>query len=173
MDFLSKYYDFETPDEVRQSRGSTRRRRMRRTDVPFSKREPNLIEVGKNYLGRAVPKSSKTNCPAQRLKETLCRTELLSHIILTRSQCLTAAAEGAKLSTIYIQKHTPYMGLGPGLGPPAAPLLPPILCRRGPWVRAQVHVRCWLLFVYMYQQFSHFSRFVQNSAEHNLDGAFC
>ena len=29
-----------------------------------------------------------------------CRTELLSHVILTRSQCHTAAAEGAKLSTI-------------------------------------------------------------------------
>ena len=48
----------------------------------------------------AVPKSSTTNCPAQRLKKTLCRTDLLSHVILTRSQCHTAAAEGAKLSTI-------------------------------------------------------------------------
>ena len=54
----------------------------------------------KKCLGGAVPKSSKTNCPAQRLKKTLCRTELLSHVILTRSQCHTAAAEGAKLSTI-------------------------------------------------------------------------
>ena len=30
----------------------------------------------------------------------LCRTEFLSHVILPRSQCHTAAAEGAKLSTI-------------------------------------------------------------------------
>ena len=37
---------------------------------------------------------------AQRLKKTLCRTTVLSHVILTRSQCHTAAAKGAKLSTI-------------------------------------------------------------------------
>ena len=37
---------------------------------------------------------------AQSLKKTLCRTALLSHVILTRSQCHTAAAEGAQLSTI-------------------------------------------------------------------------
>ena len=37
---------------------------------------------------------------AQRLKKTLCRTALLSHVILTRSQCHAAAAEGAQLSTI-------------------------------------------------------------------------
>ena len=42
---------------------------------------------------------SNTNC--QRLKKTPRRTALLSHAISTRSQCLTAAAEGAKLSTIY------------------------------------------------------------------------
>ena len=34
-------------------------------------------------------------------KKTLCRTGFLPHIILTRWQCHTAAAEGAKLSTIY------------------------------------------------------------------------
>ena len=43
---------------------------------------------------------------AQRFKKTLCRTELLSHVILTRSQCHTAAAEGAKLSTIWWIKKT-------------------------------------------------------------------
>jgi len=32
---------------------------------------------------------------AQRFTKTLCRTELLSHLILTRPQCHTAAAEGA------------------------------------------------------------------------------
>ena len=34
------------------------------------------------------------------LEKTLCHTELLSHGILTRLLCHTAAAEGAKLSTI-------------------------------------------------------------------------
>ena len=37
---------------------------------------------------------------AQRFEKTLRRIDLLSHIIPTRSQCHTAAAEGAKLSTI-------------------------------------------------------------------------
>ena len=45
----------------------------------------------------------------QRWEKTLCRTELLSRIILTRSQCHTAAAEGAKLSTI---RRTPAGGAG-------------------------------------------------------------
>ena len=37
---------------------------------------------------------------AQRLKKALCHTALLSHVSLTRTQCLPAAAEGAKLSTM-------------------------------------------------------------------------
>ena len=40
------------------------------------------------------------HCHAQRLKKEVCRTEFLSHVILTAWQCYTAAAEGAKLSTI-------------------------------------------------------------------------
>ena len=36
----------------------------------------------------------------QRLEKTLCRPDLLPHVAFTRSQCHTAAAEGAKLSTI-------------------------------------------------------------------------
>ena len=37
-------------------------------------------------------------CPT--LKKTLCRAGFLSHVPLQRPQCHTAAAEGAKLSTI-------------------------------------------------------------------------
>ena len=40
------------------------------------------------------------NSHARRLNKKVCRTDLLSHVILTRSQCHTAAVEGAKLSTI-------------------------------------------------------------------------
>ena len=41
---------------------------------------------------------------AQRLKETLCHTAVLSRVVLTLSQCHPAAAEGAKLSTISMEK---------------------------------------------------------------------
>ena len=37
---------------------------------------------------------------AKRLKKTLYRAQFISHVILPRSQCRTAAAEGAKLSTM-------------------------------------------------------------------------
>ena len=47
--------------------------------------------------------------PCATLKRTLRRAELLPHIILTRSQCQTAAAEGAKLSQI---RRTPAGGAG-------------------------------------------------------------
>ena len=42
--------------------------------------------------------TQRSVCPT--LEKTLCRTEFLSHGILTRSLCHTAAAEGPKLSTI-------------------------------------------------------------------------
>ena len=38
----------------------------------------------------------------QRLKKTLCRPDLLPHVAFRRSQCHTAAAGGAKLSTIHM-----------------------------------------------------------------------
>jgi hypothetical protein len=61
------------------------------------------------FLGEKT--GAKTYCPAKRLKgKTLCRAEFLSHVILSRSQCHTAAAEGAKLSKI-----SPHMG-GPRYG---------------------------------------------------------
>jgi hypothetical protein len=41
-----------------------------------------------------------TICNAQRLTKTLRRTEFLSCVVLTRSHCHPAAAEGAKLSTM-------------------------------------------------------------------------
>ena len=47
-----------------------------------------------------IDKKRRKNCLTKRLKKTLCHAEFLSHIILSRSQCHTAAAEGAKLSTI-------------------------------------------------------------------------
>ena len=68
----------------------------------------------RNCLGSAVPKISKPDCP---VKEMLRRTGLLSHVILTRSQCPTAAAEGAKLSKIsceyYAITYTPLLPLTP------------------------------------------------------------
>ena len=45
-------------------------------------------------------KKRRKNCLTKGLKKTLCHAEFLSHVILSRSQCHTAAAEGAKLSTI-------------------------------------------------------------------------
>ena len=50
--------------------------------------------------GVPCPEIEQRAALPRRLKKTLCRTELLLHVFLKRSQCHTAAAEGAKLSTI-------------------------------------------------------------------------
>ena len=69
--------------------------------VAFRRKRCSRNRLKLNLMRGCMKLSSKRmRLPAQRLKETLCRTELLSHVILTRSLCHTAAAEGAKLSTM-------------------------------------------------------------------------
>ena len=66
------------------------------TRVVFNTVLPSFVEI-------------RTARPNVRKKKQHC-TELLSHIILTRSQCRTAAAEGAKLSAI--SRHLKKIGKG-------------------------------------------------------------
>ena len=62
-----------------------------------------------------IDKKRRKNCLTKRLKKTLCHAEFLSHVILSRSQCHTAAAEGAKLSTILTRPGHYVSSLGSGM----------------------------------------------------------
>ena len=62
-------------------------------------------------------RSSTKNGHAQCLKTKVCRTDLFLPLILTRSQCHTAAAEGAKLSTIAMGRAC-VVGAGGAVGAP-------------------------------------------------------
>ena len=69
-------------------------------------------KCSKSMFGESKKKhknKSAQRLPSPTLEKTICRTEFLSHVFLTRWQCHTAAAEGAKLSTIALATGRPHL----------------------------------------------------------------